>query len=886
MRTMVAAAVGCALAVVAAPGGAQDFHPGADYDQAIPAPESVIGHRIGDALTPSADVARYFQALRDAAPNRVVTGEYGKTWEGRPLLWAAFSAPENIARLDEIRANARALADPRRTDAAAAQAIIARQPVIVELAYSIHGNEVSPAEAAMAAARHLLAARGDPRVAAMLQNAVVLFLPAQNPDGRDRFINGWAAAHGLAADDDPLSAERAEPWPSGRFNHYLFDLNRDFFAQTQPETRGHTQLSLEWRPQVVVDAHEMGTDETFFFPPEANPKNPLLPQAQVRARDLFGRANAAAFDRAGLPYFTRETYDAYYPGYGDNWPSYLGAVSMTYEQGSPRGVAGRRTTGETLTLREATRAHLLASLTTIETAAANRVRLLGDFRASIAGIVEEGRRAGSWLLARGQDGATADALAALLARQGVEVARADAGFTACGRSYAAGSYVIDQAQPSGRLVQVLLDPKLGLAPDFLAEQERRRAKKLPPELYDITAWSLPATFNVAAARCAARPRVGLTPVDSAVRPGPVAVTAMPVAYLVPADSNATRLLSHALQAGLKLRGTTKPFTLGGRRYPAGTLVLQRAENPADVGERLARFAAATGAEVVGVDDGWVTEGPSLGSSYTPRLIAPRVAMAWGEPTRNGTGAARWLIERGYDYPVTAIRTDRLRSADLSRYDVLILHGGGNYRQVLGSEGIANLRGWVRRGGVLVAVGGAVATVAAPDAELLDTRLETAALEKDDKKDKADAKEATVPGTRVASDAEYRDALRPDKPSPDEVPGVLARAVIDADHWLGAGVPGEVNLLVDGGDIYAPLKLDQGTNVARFKGADDLLVAGYLWDENRRQLAYKPFVMVEPVGRGQVIAFTQDPTARGFLRGLDTLYMNAVLRAPSFTEKVR
>ena len=881
-----------ALALLAAPAAAQprELFAGADYDPAIPAPEAVIGHRIGDRLTPAGDIRRYFLALRDAAPTRVVVGDYGKSWEGRALPWAAIGSPENIARLDEIRATSLALSDPRRTSAVQARTLIARQPVIVWLGYGVHGNEVGPPEAAMAVARHLLAARGDARVSAMLRDAVVVLVPTQNPDGRDRFIASHEAARGLEPDSDPLSAERAEPWPAGRTNHYLFNLNRDWFAQTQPETRGHVALMLGWRPQVVADAHEMGTDQSFFFPPEAEPLNPLLPVAQLRSRTLFGRAHAAMFDREGLDYFTREVYDAFFPGYGDNWPSYLGAVSMTYEQGSARGLAGRRTNGETITLFDTVRSQFLVSLSTIETAATNRERLLTDFYAAQESAVREGRGQGAWLIAReaGDPGA-ADALAALLARQGLEVGRAPGGFAACGRSYPAGSYVVDLAQPQGRLAQVLMDSTIALKPDFLAEQERRRAKALPAELYDVTAWALPTMYNTPAARCGKRPGMTLSPVSGEVVPGRIEGETAPVAYVVPADSRASRFLAGALRDGLRVRSATRGFTIGGRRYPSGSLIVTRAGNPEDVAARITRLATASGADVEGVGETWVSEGPSIGSERTPVLIAPRVAMAWAEPTvATSAGAVRYVVEREFGYPVTVIRTGQLRGADLSRYDVLLLPDGGNYRTQLGAEGIANLRGWVRRGGVLVGLGGAVDLMADPQSELLASRIETLAPEnaKDDKPKAKDEKSASVAGTRISDEAAYAAALRPEKPTPDPVPGALAAVVLDPDHWMSAGVPPRINVLVEGSAIYTPLTLDKGANAARFAKADELLVAGYLWRENRLQLAYKPYVMVQPEGRGQLIAFTQDPTARGYLRGLDTLFMNAVLRSASFTERVR
>ena len=883
MRTSFIAAIVCGALLFAAPQGRAQT--AADYDPRIPAPETVIGHQVGARHTPSADIRRYFEALRQATPERMALGEYGRTWEGRPLIWAAIGSPRNIARLDQIRAASLAIADARATSPAQAKALIADQPVIVWLGYSVHGNEASPADAAIATARHLLASR-DPKVAGWLEQAVVVLVPTQNPDGRDRFVASYESARGLNPDPDRFAAERNEPWPSGRFNHYLFDLNRDWFAQTQPETRGHSRLMRSFLPQVVADAHEMGTDATFFFPPEADPLNPLLPAAQVRNRALFGRAHAALFDRQGQPYFTREQYDAFYPGYGDNWPSYFGAISMTYEQARTGGLAARRGSGEEFSYADTVRNHFLVSLSTIETAAANRERLLSDFRAHHEEMLREAKARGAWVIERTADNPDgADDLAALLVRQGLEVSRVDGGFDACGRRHAAGGYVVSLAQPMGRLADVLLDPTVAMPKAFVAEQERRRAKQLPTEMYDVTAWSLPAMFNTPARLCRAAPAG--TPVGAEqIARGGVSGAERPIAYVVPAGTAAMRLLSRALQAGWSVRSADAPFTLGGVRYPSGSLVIPAAGNPADLAQRLPVLAAETGARVTASGDSWVTEGPSLGSPRMPGFVAPRVAMAWDRPTAaTSAGAVRWLIEREYGYPVTAMRVSTLRAADLSRFDVLILPDGGGYKAELGASGMAALRDWVRRGGVLVGLGRAAELMADPEAEMLAARRETAPPS-DKKEPPRDPKKPTAAGTELKSEQDYLAALRPDEPSPDEAPGVLALAEVDPDHWLGAGVPSRINVLVDGGAIYTPLKLDQGVNVARYAGADELLAAGHLWEETRRQMAFKPVVMAQPSGRGWLVAYTQDPTARGFQRGLDVLFLNAVFRGPAHAGKVR
>lgn len=841
---------------------------GAQHDPAVPTLASVLGWASGQAITSPADARRYVEALAAHAPDRVRIGEYAVSHEGRPVYWVAIGSPRNIARLEEIKAASRALADPRVTSAAQAEAIIADQPAIVWLAYSVHGDEISGVDAGLATAHHLLASR-DPAVRGWLDNTLVVIVPSQNPDGRNRFLNSFHAGLGVEPNPDPLSAERDQPWPGGRFNHDLFDLNRDWFIQTQPETRGHAAQVLDWRPQVLVDIHEMGTDETYFFPPEADPINPLVPRATLEMRETIGRNTARHFDRAGVSYFNRQVFDAFYPGFGDGWPAYLGAVSMTYEQGSARGLVARRSSGELLTYRDTVRNQTLSSLSTIEAASANRERLLRNHHAFGRDGVEGGR--GAFVFGPNpMDPTAADKLAGLLTRSGVEVRRAEAGFDACGRAWPAGAYVVARSQPNRRMAEVLLTRDIPVPEAFMAEQEARRARGLGDQLYDVTAWSLPLMFNTPFESCGATPSVRTTAVTGElVRPGAVTNPQAAYGFLVAPGSAGQRLVLALLKDGVAARALTQGFTHASGDWPAGTVLIPRAGAPEDLVARLQTLAAATGARVQGVDESWTTSGPSFGSAEAVALRRPRVAMAWDEPAApTAAGAARYVVEREFGLPVTAVRTPNLASADLSRFEVLILPDGGNYEGVLGEAGVANLRAWVERGGVLIGLGRASRLLVDEDAKLSPARRQTPA-----------AGEAEDTPAALETEEQYRQAVLGGA-RPASVAGALIRGRADPDHWLAAGVAPELNLLVQGADVYAPLTRDQGVNVVRFRGPDELLASGQLWDENRRALAYKPAVMASGLGAGQVILFAQDPTVRGYLDGLKPLLMNAILLAPA------
>jgi hypothetical protein len=878
------------------PAFAQDefiFWPDADYDPAIPSFEDVLGYNPGDRITWHRDAIRYYEALRAAAPDRVLVSRYARSWEGRDLIYVVVTSPENMARIDDVKVGMQRLADPRLTTRAEAEAIIADQPAITWLSYGVHGNEISSTDASMLTAYHLLASRGDERVANIMRDTVVVIDPMQNPDGRDRFLQHFNMSEGLEPDDDRISAEHDEPWPGGRTNHYLFDLNRDWFIMTQPETRGRIELVQEWYPVAFVDAHEMGSDGTYYFAPEAVPYNPHLAADQRSSLELFGKNNARWFDIFGIDYFTREVYDAFYPGYGASWPSYFGSVAMTYEQASSRGLVFRQYDGNRLTYPYTVRNHFVTSLGTAETVQMNREKFLTDFYDYQVTAIEEGRSDAirSYIIPAQSDQPAANKLAGLLVQQGVEVGRSTESFKACGNEYPAGSYIIDTSQPAKRLIRTLMDPDVPLEEGFLEEQEARRERNVGDQIYDVTAWSLPLMFNIRTDSCS-RP---VTPSMVAagpelIQPGKVSGGAGSVAYIVPWGTAASaRLLANALVRGLKVKSNDLAFTHMGNRYPSGTLIIDVADNPGDIATIMAELAKSTGADIVSVDDSWVTDGPNFGSGNVIRFSTPKVAMAWDNPTRSYVaGNTRYVIERQFDYPVTAIRTSRIASSDLSRYHVLILPEGDDYASVLGEGGIANLKDWVSKGGVLIGIGNANRFLTSPDVDLLAIRREDAVyeVETEDNGSDGDEESATVAGRFITEASEYRDLIIPEKDDPDSVAGVLVRADVDPDHWLGAGVASTLNVLVRGPDIYTPITIDNGINVARFQGADELLASGYIWEENRKQLAYKPFVVAQPSGSGYVIGFTQDPNVRAYLDGLNVIFMNAIFRGSAKARPVR
>lgn len=879
-----------------------EYWPGVQYDPAIPTTQKVLGYAPGDRLASHAHLMKYFEALAAAAPNRVKLFEYAKSWEGRKLVYAAIGSEANIRRVAEIKSGMQRLADPRKTSAAEAQKLLGSLPALVYLAYGVHGNEISSPDAAMQTAYHLLAAKGDATVDGILANVVVLIDPTENPDGRDRFVHHYEIAEGLDPDPDQNAAEHNEPWPGGRTNHYYFDLNRDWFALTQPESKGRIKLLQEWYPLVCVDLHEMGSNSTYYFAPDAVPFNPHLTSAQKKNQDWFGEANAKLFDKFGYTYFTREVYDAFYPGYGASWPAYYGAISMTYENGSTRGLVVRRSDGVTITFRETVRRHFLTSIGTLDASAKHRADLLNEWWRYRTTAVEEGQKepVKEYILPRRGDVSAVDKLAMLLAEQGIEVRKAGAAFSNGGKEYPAGSYAISLAQPAKRLIRTLLDQQVSMDEAFLKAEEDRRKRRLRSEIYDVTAWSLPLQYNVECIAANAVSAGNFEMVKPAPLPGKVMGGQAQVAYVIPWGTLAAgRFLAGALRADLRVLSTNKPFVkLGGRDYPRGTLVVMVLENPPSVHETVRRVAEQSGAEVFPVDSSWTTEGITFGSSNVVPVKKPRVILAWDNPVSSGSaGHARYVLERQFGFSPTIVRTQQLGGTNLKDYDVLILPDGFAYGQVLGANGQTRIRDWVQAGGTLIAIGGGVdyliqAGMLATQAEALPGAGGGATPTNQGGRGAPPAAATPAPaaaaggppaapaGTNLATEEDYEKALKPAQDFPANLRGAIARAKVDQEHWLTTGVPPTVHAVVAGNRIYQPLKTNAGINAAIYAGPNEVLASGYMIDDYRKQLAFKPFVMTQRSGRGNVIAFTADPNYRAYMDGLNVLFLNAVFRGPA------
>ena len=916
------------------------FYDRGPYRAGVPRPESILGYEIGQMNTQYAAQERVLLAIAEAAGDRVRVEEFGSSYERRTMRAYVVSSPENIRRLDAIRGDLLKLWDPRGVPQAELDAIVARVPAVVWLHHSVHGNESSGFETAMQTL-YQLAASEEPATVEALGKALVIINPSTNPDGHERFAVWYNSV--FVGHPNPGAMEHDEPWSvQGRFNHYRFDMNRDVMAATQREVQGIIRHMLRWPPMVAADLH--GHTEQFFFPPVAQAINENFGGATFeRWLDIIGRGNAAAFDKYGWLYYTRDVFDFFATFYWDTWPSLTGAIGMTFETdgGGWKGVLWRREDGSLLSFRDGIAKHYVASMATIETTARNRAEMVRDYLGFRRSAIARGERGPMRrvVLLPGSDPARTAELATTLLRNGIEVRRVSAPFSASrahaysddgvgARRFETGTYVVDLAQPQGAMARAFLEPAPAMDSGFIRKQidrYRRNIRRGPGgvregyEFYDLTAWSLPVAFGVEAfwtedAAAVTGELLALPAEEPALpqaqhQPRPVGGEVLAVeiaggvrggerarsAYVfAPNRNGAARLTWHLLDEGYRVAVATQPITAGGTNWPRGSWVVRVTRNDTTLHARLEQLARASGVEVAAVNTAYPDDAQfGIGSEPTIGVVTPKVAILGDEAvSQTSYGALWWSFERRYGIRFMPITLGYLRGGSLTEFNVLIIPdaSGGALASGLGQGDVDRLKSWVRAGGTLVTFGGASAWAARENVGLTSARR----VGSDTTRDTTGIRALAVSADTVTAARRQRaqmpdrfadDLLAVTSPSasnaaPAPLPGSHFDVVLDRTHWLTHGYEApRITVMLRGSNFYRLSK--DGTNVGVFAPTGKLHRAGFIFPDNtERLLRGTAFLVEEPMGQGHVILFANDPMFRGWWRALDRLVLNAVLLGPT------
>lgn len=795
--------------------------------QELKSPSEFLGYELGTQFTRHHEVVDYYQYLAKVAPDRVQLNEYGKTNERRPLLLAYVSSAENIKNLENIRAehlkNTSGEGNPSKA--------------IVWLSYNVHGNESVSTEASMQTTYELLTTKSD-----YLENTVVLVDPCINPDGRDRYVNWYNETKNTPNNVDPNSKEHHEGWLSGRANHYMFDLNRDWAWLTQVESQQRLKFFNKWLPHVHVDFHEQGVDNPYYFSPAAEPYHEVITDFQRDFQKTVGKNHARYFDANGWFYFTKEVFDLLYPSYGDTYPTYNGGIGMTYEQGgSGRAGLGIITSiGDTLTLKDRIAHHHTTGLSTVEVASKNAQKLNDEFKKF---YTNKNFTYKSYVLNGDQD--KIDALTRLLDQHEITY-QAGKQATVKGFRYKTGktgsmktssnSLIIPGDQSKGTLVKVLFEPN---------------AKLSDSVTYDITAWSLPHAYGLdAIATTTAVSGTAYAKTESAT----TNLSESAYAFLTDWNSmNDARFLAELIQENIRVRYNYKPFTLDGKSYPRGTLIIAKGDNKnhkAYLGT-LQKVAEKHNKNLTPAQTGFVDSGKDFGSGWVQVVNDVKIAVLSGEPTSTLRFGEIWhFFEQQLHYPFAVIDADYMNRVDLSEYDVLVLPGGWGYRRFMKEDTLKDLKEWVRNGGKLIAMGGSIDAISGEKGFGLN--------KKEIKKDSAH--------TMRPFDGSERERIK------NAITGAIFKTKVDNTHPLAFGYNDNYFTLKLGNDAFD--YMSEG-NVVYLEEKQNKPVSGFAGSIAQKNIDKTLVFGVEDFGRGSVVYMVDNPLFRGFWENGKLFFANAL-----------
>jgi len=889
------------------------FYADGVYDRSVPKPNDLLDDPIGQWPLRYRELVDYLEALEDRTP-RVKIESYGRTYEGRDLYNVFISSEANMARLDELRTEMNKLAEPSLGTSTSEIDELARTlPAFAWLGYSIHGDELSGVDAAVQLI-YQLAAGTDEATMNLLENVVVIIDPIQNPDGRERYLAMIESYKSRVPNYNRFAMQHNGVWPYGRGNHYLFDLNRDWILVRHPETKGRLATILKWHPQLVVDAHEMGSNATYLFSPPRQPINYHTSEHFLKWIETFAADQGAAFDQRGWPYYIKEWHEHWYPGYGSAWPVFSGVIGILYEQAGVDGHFVKQQDDYLLTYHEAVNKQFTSSLTNLRTLVANRTEILREYYDARKKIIDDGRRSNlAFLFKPDRDELKMKRFVESLTRQGIEVKRATTSFRAASATdaygnkkssvtFPAGTYIVYTAQTQGALTKAALEFDPRLKYEFLKEERRELEKHGETRMYEVSTWSVPLAYDLDAYWTTS----SLSPTSEVVTE-----VALPAGQLHNPEAqfgfvvdmvgeNTDRMLVRLFQEDIVVYCSEKPFTLEGREYAAGSLVLRRRGNPESLPETLSQLAGEIGLDVYGVNTGSSEKGSYLGAETFQLLQKPRVALIAGEGISGTSFGAIWYaLDQELGLPHSLVGLPQLERRDLDAYNVLILPGSWGPMNI-GRAVQSKIEEWIEDGGTLICMGQSAIWAADTARSVSQVRLKRQTLDKLDEYDHSLGLERRAESPEVDTIALWypekvarkeKDEEKPSRPGKDEAKrldewqrkffpqGVILKASLDTEEWLSFGLGKSVPVMMYTRNAFlakSPVK-----TVARLADENSLRMSGLLWPEARERWANTAYLTQERKGKGQVILFAGHPNQRGYWYGSRQMLVNAILLGPGF-----
>ena len=802
---------------------------GSIISQTLQTPSQFLGYEIGSRFTRHHKVIDYFKYVSKNSSN-VELEKYGETNEHRPLYVSYISSKENILHLENIRKS-----NLSQTGIIAGDSN--NKISIVWLSYNVHGNEASSTEAAMLTIYELVTTKKR-----WLKNTVVIIDPCLNPDGRDRYVNWYQQVKSTPFNINQEGKEHSEPWPGGRPNHYLFDLNRDWAWATQSETAQRIKIYNKWMPHIHVDFHEQGINDPYYFAPAAAPFHEIISDWQRNFQTQIGKNHATYFDREGWLYFTKESFDLLYPSYGDTYPTYMGAIGMTYEQaGHGRAGLGVKTDeGEVLTLKNRAIHHMTTGLSTVEISSSNAVKLNTEFKKFFTNTNATYK---SYVLKNNNEDKTRR-LKALLDTHQIAYEHTESG-SVKGYDYSSlkeekmsvslSDIVVHTDQPKGKMVKALFEP----------------VTKLEDSLtYDITAWSLPYAHGFKAIASRNKVNSVLNVKSITIKNS---IDKYSYAYISKWNSLAdATFLGALLKANITPRFSEKPFSIAGKSYQRGTLIILRNDNKNDsFDDKLVAIANKHQRKLFSVKSGFVSAGVDFGSYSVKPINKQNIAVLSGKETSSLSFGEIWhFFETQLHYPITNIDASDFENIKYTNYDVIIIPDG-NYKKVLTKENLEKLKQWVQSGGTLIAIGNALMPFA--------NKKEFSLKEK-----KTNEEKISVDLTPYA-DRERKNVTK-------LITGSIFKSLLDPTHPLAFGYGKTYFSLKLGSTSFEYLK--KGNNVAYFDETTKT-VSGFAGSTAVKKVPKSLLFGEEKLGNGSIIYMVDNPLFRSFWENGKLFVANAV-----------
>ncbi len=814
------------------------------YNPAIPKPKDIIYHNVGEYHITHDRLVNYMQAVAKAAPDRIKLETMGFTYEGRPQVLLLITSPRNHRNLEQIRQQHVQLTDANRSASLNTDSM----PIVLYIGHSIHGNEPSGANASLLSAYYLAAAQGR-GIDDLLNNAVILFDPSFNPDGLQRFST-WVNQHrGKNLVTDPASREFSEVWPGGRYNHYWFDLNRDWLPAQHVESQNRLKWFHLWKPNILTDHHEQESSATFFFQPGVPSRvNPLTPLKNQQLTDKIGKFHAQFLDRIGSLYFTKEAYDDFYYGKGSTYPDANGAVGILFEQGSSRGHA-QQTVNGVLRFPFTVRNQFTATLSTLEAAKAMRKEMLDWQREFYRSVPSEAAAYSvkGYVFGHAADKAKTALFVNMLRRHQIDVYELGSAIKAEGKEFQKwAAYVVPSNQPQHRLIRGIFDKTLRYKDSIF---------------YDITAWTMPLAFGLSYAELGAQQftggLLGTKVATEVIETGSVAGGKSDIGYLMEWSEFYTPAVLYDLQAaGLVTKVATNPFQIsvdgGTKSFGYGTILLpvsMQTQNSAQIYDKVKAAAEKYGVTIHAVKTGNVLEGSDLGSRKFLAVSKPNIAMLVGTGVNALDAGEIWhLLDQRFDIPATHLDVSAFNRMDLGKYNTIIMVGGTTYNDLSKEK----LRSWILGGGNLILTEEAVQW--ASQNGISNVVLKKTKSPLDSTKTLPYVAREQIEGAQSMS-------------------GAIFRAEADVSHPLAYGYLQPYASLFKANKVY--MEKSKNPFATPFYYKDKPLESGWLSRENYEAVKNSAAVVVNTIGTGRVISIADNPNLRAFWLGGSKLLMNAI-----------